>query len=124
LTPEAQAGSWVELSEAIRALRTALRAAWLGGEGERIRFAVEPVELTLQAGVTRVAKGAAGIRWHVLTLGGDRSRESVSTQTLKLRLMPILLDEGGQPMPTSQQLIFGQDETFEETPRESLQEPM
>src|SRR6516225_1409958 len=58
---------WVELSEAIEALRTALVAAWWDGQHQRVRFRVAPVDLTVQVGVTRVGKGVAGIRWHVLS---------------------------------------------------------
>jgi len=57
----------VELSEAIEALRTALVAAWWDGQGRRVRFRLEPVEFTVQAGVTRMGRGAAGVRWHVMT---------------------------------------------------------
>ena len=85
----------VELSEAIEGLRRALVAAWWDGQGRRVRFKVEPVELTVQVGVTRVGKGAAGVRWHVISLGGELSREAVSTQTLTLRLAPVLFDELG-----------------------------
>jgi hypothetical protein len=100
---------WVDLAEAIEALRTALSAAWRDGSGARVRFRLEPVELTVQAGVTRTGKGAAGIRWHVLSLGGERSRESAATQTLKLRLTPVLFDEQGNALAESEQLISGQE---------------
>ena len=72
---------------------------------------VEPVELTLQVGVTRAAKGSAGIKWHVLALGGERSREAVSTQTLKLRLAPVLFDEQGNALAEAEQLISDRDDS-------------
>ncbi len=100
---------WIDLSEAIEALRTALSAAWWDGQGRRVRFKLEPVELTVQAGVTRTGKGVAGIKWQVLSLGGERSREAVTTQTLKLRLTPVLFDAQGQVMAEAEQLISDQD---------------
>ena len=57
-------GGWVGLTEAIEALPAALVAAWWDGQRQQVRFRVEPVELTLQVGVTRAGKGSAGICWH------------------------------------------------------------
>lgn len=102
-------GGWVGLTEAIEALRAALVAAWWDGQRQQVRFKVEPVELTLQVGVTRTGKGAAGIRWHVLALGGERSKESVTTQTLKLRLAPVLFDDQGKVLAAAEQLISDSD---------------
>jgi NTP-dependent ternary system trypsin peptidase co-occuring protein len=101
---------WVGLTEAIEALRASLVAAWWDGQQRRVRFKVEPVELTMQVGLTRVGKGAAGIRWHVLTLGGERSREAVNTQTLRLRLAPVLFDEQGNVLAEAEQLISDRDD--------------
>lgn len=95
----------VELAEAIEALREALVRAWWDGQHSRVRFRVEPVELTVQVGVTRVGKGSAGIKWNVLTLGGERSRESAVTQTLKLRLAPLIFDEQGDLLAEAEQLV-------------------
>lgn len=97
--------SGVELSEAIEALRSALVRAWWDSQGQRVRFKVEPVELTVQVGVTRAGKGSAGVRWHVISIGGELSRESVSTQTLTLRLAPVLFDQQGNVLAEAEQLI-------------------
>ncbi len=99
----------VELAEAIEALRAALVAAWWDGQRGRVRFRVEPVELTMQVGVTQAGKGAAGVRWHVLALGGERSREAVNMQTLKLRLAPVLFDKQGNVLAEAEQLIADQE---------------
>jgi hypothetical protein len=101
---------WVDLSDAIEALRRALVAAWWDGHRQRVRFKVEPVELTVQVGVTRTGKGAAGIRWHVISLGGERSREAVTTQILKLRLAPVLFDERGKVLAEAEQLISDRED--------------
>ncbi len=109
---------WVGLTEAIEALRAALVAAWWDGRQQRVRFKVEPVELTMQVGVTRAGKGSAGIRWHVLALGGERSREAVTTQTLRLRLAPVLFDDQGNVLAEAEQLIFDRDEQIGAGPRD------
>jgi hypothetical protein len=107
---DAADGGWVGLPEAIESLRTDLAAAWWDGKRRRVRFRVDPVELTVQVGVTRTGKGAAGVKWHVLTLGGERSREEATTQTLKLRLTPVLFDEQGNEMPEGEQFISDHDD--------------
>ena len=100
---------WIDLSEAIEALRTALLATWLDGQRQRVRFKLELVELTVQVGVTRTGKGAAGIKWQVLSLGAERSRQSTATQMLKLRLGPVLFDAQGNVLAEQDQLIADQD---------------
>jgi hypothetical protein len=101
---------WVGLPEAIESLRADLAAAWWDGRRHRVRFRVEPVELTVQVGVTRTGKGAAGVRWHVLTLGGERSKETATTQTLRLRLTPVLFDGKGNELPPGEQFISDFDD--------------
>jgi len=108
---------WVNLSVAIAALRRDLAAAWFDGRNKQIRFKVEPVELTVQAGVTRTGKGQAGVKWHILTLGGEKSRENSATQTLKLKLMPVFYDEHGELVPD--QLVSGEDIFADELPDRS-----
>ncbi len=99
-----------DLADAIEALRDALVKAWWDGQKSRVRFRVEPAELTLEVGVTKSGKGAAGVKWHVLTLGGERSREAVTTQTLRLRLAPVLFDEQGNLLAGAEQLISDRDD--------------
>jgi hypothetical protein len=101
----------VELADAIEALRDALVRAWWDGQRSQVRFRVEPVELTVQVGVTRSGKGAAGVKWHVLALGGERSRESATTQTLRLRLAPVLFDEQGNVLAETEQLVADREDT-------------
>jgi Trypsin-co-occurring domain 2 len=96
---------WVGLAEAIAALRVDLAAAWWDGQESRVRFRTGPIELTVQVGVTRGRKGAAGVKWHVLALSGERSRDEATTQTLKLKLTPVLFDEQGNEFAEAEQLI-------------------
>lgn len=100
----------VELAAAIEALRSALIRAAYDGVTQRVRFRLEPVELTVHVGVTRTGKGSAGIKWHLLSLGGERSKENATTQTLTLRLTPVLHDDHDRPLPESEQLISDADD--------------
>jgi hypothetical protein len=107
---DATNGGWVGLPEAIESLREDLAAAWWDGTRRRVRFRVEPVELTVQVGVTKTGKGSAGVKWHVLALGGERSRETASMQILKLRLVPVLFDNSGNELPASEQFISDRED--------------
>lgn len=88
----------VPLSAAIGALRDELTRAWWDGRDRTLRFKPSPVELTLQVGVTWSGKGSAGVKWWLIELGGEVSRESVTTQTVRVMLEPTMLDAQGQPM--------------------------
>jgi Trypsin-co-occurring domain 2 len=108
---DAADSGWVSLPDAIESLRDDLAAAWWDGKRRRVRFRVEPVELTVQVGVTKSVEGSAGVKWQVLALGGKRSRDVASTQTLRLRLVPVLFDEKGNELPAGEQFISDRDDT-------------
>ena len=95
----------VDLAEAIQALRHALVQAMWDGQKSRVRFHMKPIDLTVQVGVTSTGAGSAGIKWHILALGGERKRESKSAQTLRIQLIPVLLDEKGIELTPEEQLI-------------------
>jgi hypothetical protein len=76
----------IGLASAVEALRRELAEALEAGRGQDIQFGLEPIELTVQAAVSREANGKIG--WKILGLGG--SYESARTQTLTLRLTPML----------------------------------
>ena len=82
------------LAESIEALRAELSAAMDAGAKEQMRFVVEPVELTVQAAVSKDANGKIG--WSVLGLGS--SYKSGATQTLKLTLTPVWRNMDGTPV--------------------------
>lgn len=88
----------VPLSAAIGALRDELTRAWWDGRDRSVRFEPSPVELTLQVAVTSAGSGRAGVRWWLIELGGEVSRESVVTQTVKVTLEPKMFDELGKPL--------------------------
>lgn len=48
--------------------------------------------------MTSAGKGSAGVKWWLIELGGEISRESVVTQTVKITLEPKLFDEQGKPL--------------------------
>ena len=103
--PMSETSDAVDLADAITALREALVKAMWDGKNSKVRFRLQPVDLTVQVGVTRTGKGSAGVKWHILTLGGERSRQSDVTQTLRLKLAPVLYDDRGNELPESEQLI-------------------
>lgn len=77
--------------DAIESLREALTRAVDGGGQHRMRFRLAPIELTLQVVLTKDVHGKVG--WKVLEVGG--TRESVTTQTLKVQLDPVWEAPGG-----------------------------
>jgi hypothetical protein len=87
----------VPLAAAIAALREELLQACWDGQRQSLRFRPSPVQLTMQAAVTSSGKGSAGIRWWLIGLGAEASRESAVTQTITLTLDPVLLGADGQP---------------------------
>src|SRR5262245_42959582 len=92
----------VGVAAAIEPLRAALTDAIDQGRGERMRFQVEPIELTLQAVVTKDAEGKIG--WGALGVGG--SYESARTQTLTLKLRPVWKTDDGRDV--TEVIIAGQ----------------
>jgi Trypsin-co-occurring domain 2 len=82
----------VPLAAAIGALREELTRTWLDGQNKSVRFKPLSVELTLQAAVTTATKGSAKVKWWLVELGGELSRQSVATQMVKLTFEPRFLD--------------------------------
>lgn len=89
----------VPLSAAIAALRDELTQAWWDGQHRAVRFKPSPVELTLQVAVTWEGKGKGAVRWWLIELGTEVSRQSAVTQTVKMTLDPKIFDETtGEPL--------------------------
>jgi Trypsin-co-occurring domain 2 len=89
----------VPLAAAIGALRDELTRAWWDGRNRSVRFKPAPVELSLQVGVTSAGKGSAGVKWWLIELGGEISRQSAVVQTVKVTLEPRMFDEStGEPL--------------------------
>jgi hypothetical protein len=85
----------VGLAEAIEALRAELAEAMTNAPGQGLRFRTGAVELAVEAAVTRNVGGKGGIKWWLIEAGGEVSRESSVTQTLRISLEPVLLDSQG-----------------------------
>jgi len=61
----------LELAAVVRQLRAELNEAMAGAEGERLRFELGPVELSLTVTVGREAAPGAKIRFWVVEAGAD-----------------------------------------------------
>lgn len=87
----------VGLAEAIEALREELYVAMISSSKRELRFRAPSVELTIEAAVTKTTDLKSGVKWWVVEAGAGFTRESVTTQTLKIVLEPVQLDSNGGP---------------------------
>jgi len=83
----------VPLADAVAGLRDELTRAWMEGQHQRVRFRPACVELTLQVAATRAAAGSAKVRWWVVEVGGDVSRQATAMHTVRVVLEPGVVDE-------------------------------
>jgi Trypsin-co-occurring domain 2 len=95
------------LADAVRALRTEILQAINEGSQQWMRFSLEPIELTLQAVVTKEGDGKIG--WKILEFGGKYQSEV--TQTVKLTLKPVWFRPDGTST-TDFTIAGGQPEGF------------
>ena len=89
----------MNLATALEGLRQELQTAWEESEGERVRFRVSDVSLTVEAVARRDVGGSAKVRWWLVEAGGEASRGRETTQTVQLSLTPSLYDDDGQQTP-------------------------
>jgi hypothetical protein len=85
---EVAAVGGLELVSVVRQLRTELNEALTDAEGERLRFELGPVELSLTVTVGREAAPGAKIRFWVVEAGADVKVSRESVQEIKLVLNP------------------------------------
>src|ERR1700749_1676709 len=78
----------LELASVMRQLRAELNEAMEEAEGERLRFELGPVELSLTVTVGREAAPGAKIRFWVVEAGGDAKISREAVQDIKLVLTP------------------------------------
>jgi hypothetical protein len=90
---------YLGLSTALEGLRHELQLAWQAGQGQRVRFRVAELSLTVQAVASGTHKGGVKVRWWLVEAGGDVERGHETTQTLTLALKPSVYDDQGHPMP-------------------------
>jgi hypothetical protein len=79
----------VELASVIRQLRTELNEALADTEGERLRFRLAPVEMSLTVTVGREAAPGAKVRFWVIEGGPDAKVSREAVQDIKLVLTPV-----------------------------------
>ncbi len=93
----------LELASVVRQLRAELNEAMDGAEGERLRFELGPVELSLTVTVGREAAPGAKIRFWVIEAGADAKISREAVQDIKLVLTPYdmtaPLGPDGKPPP-------------------------
>jgi hypothetical protein len=78
----------MELASVIRQLRTELNEALDDAEGERLRFELGPVELSMTITIGQEATPGAKIRLWVVEAGADAKISHDSAQEIKLVLAP------------------------------------
>jgi NTP-dependent ternary system trypsin peptidase co-occuring protein len=93
----------LELASVLRQLRAELNEAMDESEGERLRFELGPVELSLTVTVGREATPGAKIRFWVIEAGADAKISREAAQDIKLMLTPVdvraPLGPDGKPVP-------------------------
>ena len=87
----------IGLAEAVRGVRTELRAAMAEGEDERLRFDVGEVEMEFAVEVRRDAAVQGGVQVWVVNLGGSAGRSSTATHRLRVTLTPTDVRTGRSP---------------------------
>jgi hypothetical protein len=98
----------VELASAIRQLRAELNEALADGEGERLRFQLGPVEMSLTVTVGREAGPGAKVRFWVIEAGADAKLSREAVQDIKLVLTPVDTQPAKSPaVNTAAPLIAG-----------------
>jgi Trypsin-co-occurring domain 2 len=89
----------VGLAAALEVLREELEDAWNAGEGQRIRFRVSDLTLTMQVVASREHEGGGKLRWYLLEAGGSTTATRETTQTLVLTVTPGTYDDNGKLEP-------------------------
>ncbi|MBR7838695.1 hypothetical protein KDL01_35835 [Actinospica durhamensis] len=89
--------SGIELASLVQQLREELALALVQAEGERIRFELGPVELSLTVTVGREAKPGSKIRFWVVEAGAEATFSREAVQEIKMVLTPV--DTTAKPGP-------------------------
>ena len=79
----------IELASVVRQLRAELNEALAGAQGERLRFELGPVEVSLSVTLGRDATPGAKIRFWVIEAGADAKLSGESVQEITLVLTPV-----------------------------------
>ncbi|MET9072251.1 trypco2 family protein [Streptomyces sp. NPDC004232] len=95
------------LAGAIIQVRQELEEALEEGKDQAVRFGVGAVELEFAVEARRVAGGDAGVRFHVVSLGGKAEWQRAQTNRVKVSLEPI--DREGEPLKVASSLAHRPD---------------
>ena len=80
--------SQVPIADAIKNLRRELQAAIDEGDGKKLRFEVEAIDVELKCTVNREAQAEAGASFWVLNSKGGAKISNENVQTIRLTLNP------------------------------------
>lgn len=103
----------VPLRDMIRELRRQLISALSDGKDQEVKFALGEIELELHVEVENTGGGQAGIQFYVVSLGGKGQRTSTRTQTIRLKLTPVL----GTAQDATKTLVVGSDQVQRPVPQ-------
>jgi hypothetical protein len=79
----------VELASVVRQLRAELNEALEDAQGERLRFELGPVQVSLSVTVGREGGAGAKVRFWVVDAGADAKLSREAVQEIKLVLTPV-----------------------------------
>jgi len=82
--------SKIALSDAIEVLRDELQKSMDKGEGEKLRFEIQEMELELNYTVSREGEGKAGIKFWLVEAGVGGTIGDSTSQTVRLKLKPTI----------------------------------
>ena len=105
----------MELASVVRQLRAELNEAMDDAAGERLRFELGPIELSLTVTVGKEATPGAKIRFWVIEAGADAKISREAAQEIKLVLTPrdVMAPLGPDGKPAAP-LIEGKPEPGED----------
>jgi hypothetical protein len=111
-------GELPSLADTIAAVHRELSLAQAAAQGQPARFRAGPVELDFEVAVTRAGGGPGGVRLGVLPPDGQGDRTHVTTQRIKIALLPLDRGTGADgPVAGGRQ---GADVTVPATPAGSV----
>lgn len=86
----------ITLADAIGELRAELEGAITKASDASLKFEAIEVTMQFQVGITRSKERRGALKFLVLELGGGRTTSDLETQTVALKLRPVLVD--GRPV--------------------------
>ncbi|MDT4331335.1 trypco2 family protein [Methylomonas sp. MED-D] len=89
----------IPLADMLIDLRAELDKAQREGDGKKLRFRVESIDLELQVTVTKSAEAGGGVKFWVVNADGKAKRDKGTVQKLHLKLNPVEVDADGNERP-------------------------